>query len=61
MPARLRRVLMNRRGAGRRLLSTRRRELDEQQLHADAHELDHFGERDFVLLVLLRRPRHPRA
>ena len=44
-----------RRGAGRRLLAARGREFDEQQLHADAHELDHFGERGFVLFVLFVR------
>src|SRR4051812_36295249 len=50
---RLRRVLMNGRGARRRLLSSRGGEFDEQQLYADAHELHDLGERDFIFFVLL--------
>src|SRR5687768_15791159 len=42
--------LVDGRGTRLRLLAARGRELHEQQLHADAHELDDFGERDFVLL-----------
>ena len=42
---------MDGRGTGRRLLAARGRELHEQQLHADAHELDHLGECHFVFFV----------
>src|SRR4051812_10484574 len=47
----LRRVLMDGRGAGRRLLATRRRELHEQQLRAYAYEFHHFGEGNFTLFI----------
>src|SRR5688572_32562347 len=52
---RLRRVLMNGRGAGRRLLAAGGCEFDEQHLHANADEFDHFRESGFVLLVLIPR------
>src|SRR6185436_14105363 len=48
-------LLMDGRGTGLRLLATGGRQFCEQQLHPHAHELDHFGERDFVFLVLFVR------
>src|SRR5688572_33387401 len=48
-------ALMDGRGTRLRLLAARGREFHEQQLHADAYELDHFGEGDFVLLGIVTR------
>src|SRR5690348_11809032 len=48
-------LLMDGRGAGRRLLAARRRELDEQELRTDAHEFHDLGERDLVLFVVVAR------